>query len=546
MSIRLKLLLAFSVTVLLAAGVAGYGFLLISSANSLVVGLYDGPMMGVNYARSAQLDFAKARRAIEKAVVLHEPVTAAELASIDGSMKQLVADIGVVKGRIGSAPGFDQGLDKILPLAEDWYNNGMRYLRPPKGGVTELPLPDTVVSKGNAVGEALDLIAENAGAYGFNFRSDAEAAAAKSKTRLTVAGVAVMLAGLAMAFGIAASFSRPIYSAMALSEEIASGNFTAPISTNRRDEIGRLLVSLNKTRELLAGIVSGIMSAAHDVSNAAAEIVTSTTDLSQRTEEQAASLDQTSASMAMIAETVKKNADNAQQANRFAADTRKVADRGGAVVADTVKAMSRIEDSSHKISNIIGVIDEIARQTNLLALNAAVEAARAGEAGRGFAVVASEVRTLAQRSSQAAKDIKDLINTSSEQVQEGVALVNRAGTSLAEILDSIKKVTDIVSDIATASADQANSLQQINKALSQMDEATQQNSALVEENAATAKHLEHQSADMAERVALFKLPETTAAPAVEFAVTNPAHSQVRSRDRGRPREITRRTLEKAA
>ncbi len=344
MSIRLKLLLAFSVTVLLAAGVAGYGFLLISSANSLVVGLYDGPMMGVNYARSAQLDFARARRTIEKAVVLHEPVTAAELASIDGSMKQLVADIGVVKERIGSVPGFDRGLDKILPLAEDWYNNGMRYLKPPKGGVTELPLPEMVVSKGNAVGEALDLIAENAGAYGFNFRSDAEAAAAKSKMRLTVAGVAVMLAGLAMAFGIAASFSRPIYSAMALSEEIASGNFTAPISTNRRDEIGRLLVSLNKTRESLAGIVSGIMSAAHDVSNAAAEIVTSTTDLSQRTEEQAASLDETSASMAMIAETVKKNADNAQQANRFAADTRKVADRGGAVVADTVKAMSRIEE----------------------------------------------------------------------------------------------------------------------------------------------------------------------------------------------------------
>jgi methyl-accepting chemotaxis protein len=288
------------------------------------------------------------------------------------------------------------------------------------------------------------------------------------------------------------------------------------------------------------------MSAAHDVSNAAAEIVTSTTDLSQRTEEQAASLDQTSASMAMIAETVKKNADNAQQANRFAAETRKVADRGGAVVADTVKAMSRIEDSSHKISNIIGVIDEIARQTNLLALNAAVEAARAGEAGRGFAVVASEVRTLAQRSSQAAKDIKDLINTSSEQVQEGVTLVNRAGTSLTEILDSIKKVADIVSDIAAASADQASGLEQINKALSQMDEATQQNSALVEQNAATAKHLEHQSADMAERVALFKLPETTAAPAVESAVTNPADSQVRSHDRGRPREITRRALEKAA
>ena len=384
MSIRLKLLLAFSVTVLLAAGVAGYGFLLISSANSLVVRLYDGPMMGVNYARSAQPGFCKGEASDRESGGSARAGDGGGT-GVDRRFDETARRRHRRRERADrKRAGFDQGLDKILPLAEDWYNNGMRYLRPPKGGVTELPLPDTVVSKGNAVGEALDLIAENAGAYGFNFRSDAEAAAAKSKTRLTVAGVAVMLAGLAMAFGIAASFSRPIYSAMALSEEIASGNFTAPISTNRRDEIGRLLVSLNKTRESLAGIVSGIMSAAHDVSNAAAEIVTSTTDLSQRTEEQAASLDQTSASMAMIAETVKKNADNAQQANRFAADTRKVADRGGAVVADTVKAMSRIEDSSHKISNIIGVIDEIARQTNLLALNAAVEAARAGEAAEAL------------------------------------------------------------------------------------------------------------------------------------------------------------------
>ena len=187
--------------------------------------------------------------------------------------------------------------------------------------------------------------------------------------------------------------------------------------------------------------------------------------------------------MEEISATVKKNAENAQQANQFATGTREVADRGGEVVAQAVNAMSRIEESSRKISDIIGVIDEIARQTNLLALNAAVEAARAGEAGRGFAVVASEVRSLAQRSSQAAKDIKDLITNSSEQVQEGVELVNRAGTSLNEIVESIKRVAEIVSDIATASTEQSTGLEQVNKALTQMDEVTQQNSALVEENA---------------------------------------------------------------
>lgn len=521
MSIRYKLLLAFSVTVVLAAGVAGYGFRLISSTSSLVVQLYDGPMMGISYARSAQLDFAKARRAVENRIVLHEPATATDLKLIDESMKQLRSDIGVVRDRLGTATGLDQGIDKALPLAEAWYGAGMSYLKPPVGGLTKLPLPEAVIAKGDAVSEALDLIAENAAAYGFNFRSEAQATAAKSKRNLIIFGLAAIAAGLAMAFAMAASFSRPIRHAMAVSERIASGNFRVRISTKRRDEIGRLLVSLDQTRASLAQVVSGIKLAANDVSNAATEIVTSTTDLSQRTEEQAANLEKTTSSMGKIATAVKKNADSAQQAKQFAVNTRGVAGRGGEVVANAVTAMSRIEESSRKISNIIVVIDEIARQTNLLALNAAVEAARAGEAGRGFAVVAAEVRSLAQRSAQAAKDIKDLITSSSGQVQDGVDLVNRAGASLSEILESIEKVADIVSDIAMESMEQATGLEQISDALSQMDEVTQQNSALVEQNAATAKTLEHQSVDMAERVALFKLDESVPA-AAEAAIARHA------------------------
>jgi methyl-accepting chemotaxis protein len=219
--------------------------------------------------------------------------------------------------------------------------------------------------------------------------------------------------------------------------------------------------------------------------------------------------------MEVISTTVKKNAENAQQANRSAGETRTIAERGGQVVAHAVEAMAKIEESSRKISHIIGVIDEIARQTNLLALNAAVEAARAGEAGRGFAVVASEVRSLAQRSSQAAKDITDLITNSNSQVKDGVDLVNKAGTSLNDIVDSIKGVAKIVADIAAASSDQADGLEQINKALTQMDEATQQNSALVEENAATAKTLESQARVMDDRVAFFQIEPASAAPAAE-------------------------------
>ena len=264
-------------------------------------------------------------------------------------------------------------------------------------------------------------------------------------------------------------------------------------------EIAALCNGVNGLIETMGSVIKKIKGAAREVSNASAEISASTTDLSQRTEEQAASLEETSASMEEMAATVKKNAENAQQANQSASGTREVADRGGQVVAKAVDAMARIEESSRKISDIIGVIDEIARQTNLLALNAAVEAARAGDAGRGFAVVASEVRSLAQRSSQAAKDIKDLITNSNGQVKDGVELVNRAGTALTEIVNSIKKVAKLVSDIATASTEQSTGIEQINRALTQMDEVTQQNSALVEENAATAKTLEQQSTTMTRR-----------------------------------------------
>jgi methyl-accepting chemotaxis protein len=306
---------------------------------------------------------------------------------------------------------------------------------------------------------------------------------------------------------------------------LTRGDLTKRITADYEGMFGRLKADANAMADRLSATVSEIKASAREVTNAAAEISTSTTDLSQRTEEQAASLEETSASMEEMAATVKKNADNAQAANQSAAGTREVADRGGRVVADAVQAMARIEDSSRKISDIIGVIDEIARQTNLLALNAAVEAARAGDAGRGFAVVAAEVRTLAQRSSQAAKDIKDLITSSNGQVKEGVELVNRAGNSLTEIVQAINNVAQIVSDIATASIEQATGIEQVNRALTQMDEATQQNSALVEENAATAKTLETQAAAMSAQVAFFHLDEAdvkAAAPAVPAPVARVA------------------------
>jgi methyl-accepting chemotaxis protein len=300
---------------------------------------------------------------------------------------------------------------------------------------------------------------------------------------------------------------------------LSEGDLTFRLPDEFPASYGRIRDDFNAAIAGLHDTIAAITDATREVSNAATEISTSTTDLSQRTEEQAASLEQTSASMEQISATVKLNAENAQHANALTKSTWEVADRGGQVVSEAVGAMARIEESSRKISDIIGVIDEIARQTNLLALNAAVEAARAGEAGRGFAVVASEVRSLAQRSSQAAKDIKDLIVNSSGQVREGVDLVNRAGASLSEIVGSIKQVAGIVADIANASSEQAGGLDQISRAMHQMDQVTQQNSALVEENAATAKTLEAQQARLSERVEMFRIGVSSPAQPQEPAIS---------------------------
>ena len=290
--------------------------------------------------------------------------------------------------------------------------------------------------------------------------------------------------------------------------QLSEGDLTVRLNEGFTESTRQIRDDFNAAVARLLETIAAIVTATREVTNAAGEISTSTTDLAQRTEEQAASLEQTSAAMEAISGAAKKNAADAQHANRSAQDVCALAERSGHVVASTVQAMAKIDKSSGRIAEIIAVIDEIARQTNLLALNAAVEAARAGDAGRGFAVVASEVRSLAQRSAQAAKDITALITASGGEVQQGVQLVDQAGSMLSGIVASIKEVADLVGNIAAASSQQSNGIDQVNKALGQMDELTQRNSALVEQSAATARMLETQAHAMAAKAGAFQIGET--------------------------------------
>ena len=322
--------------------------------------------------------------------------------------------------------------------------------------------------------------------------------------QLVFAGLAVALA-VGLCWAVTRSITVPLDRAVRVAETVAKGDLSSRIGATSKDEIGQLLAALGRMNESLVGIVGQVRNASDSIATGSAQIATGNADLSQRTEEQASNLQQTAASMEQLTVTVKNNADTARQATQLASSAATVAAQGGDVVGQVVSTMQDISDSSKKIADIIGVIDGIAFQTNILALNAAVEAARAGEQGRGFAVVAAEVRSLAQRSAQAAKEIKSLIGESVGKVDAGTRLVDDAGRTMGDIVAQVQKVSDLIGEISSASLEQTSGIGQVSDAVTQLDQVTQQNAALVEESAAAAESLKHQAAALAQTVAVFKL-----------------------------------------
>lgn len=359
--------------------------------------------------------------------------------------------------------------------------------------------------------------------------------------------IGALIAGL-FGFMVILAIVRPMNEAIRVADAIAQGDLSNDITVTSNDEVGRMLTAMKAMNESLVDLVVNVMGSSASVAAGSGQIAAGNANLSQRTEEQASSLEETASSMEELTSTVKQNADNAGQANQLAMAARQQAEKGGSVVAQAVQAMSEINNASKRIADIIGVIDEIAFQTNLLALNAAVEAARAGEQGRGFAVVATEVRNLAGRSATAAKEIKELIKDSVEKVDDGSKLVTQSGHTLDEIVGAVKKVTDIVAEIAAASEEQSSGIEQVNKAVMQLDDMTQQNAALVEEASAASQAMSEQAGELktlmerftVKKEAMSRITSTAAQSSAAMTVASATRSPDKTGFKGPDRRLATR------
>jgi methyl-accepting chemotaxis protein len=528
MKVGTRLIAGFLVLSLLGAIVAAIGIVNMSRINDRTSDLYQKELLGISYVKEANINLIYIARGLRNVL----------LAASDKDRQNATAAVDTARTQLRS------NLDKARPLF--YSDKGKQMFSEVDAGVRDY---EALVTQ--AMKRALaDPLQENRASVDYLFgtvapvanivdvrltdltklkEQNAETAAASaaaeyhsSRTLMVLLVLGSAAAGIGLGILITRNLTRqlggePAY-AGAIASAIAAGDLTVAVDLRQGDKTS-MLFAMKAMRDSLADIVGQVRSGTDTIASASSQIASGNLDLSSRTEEQASSLEETASSMEELTSTVKQNADNARQANQLASSASEVAERGGAVVSQVVDTMASINESSKKIVDIIGVIDSIAFQTNILALNAAVEAARAGEQGRGFAVVASEVRTLAQRSAAAAKEIKGLIGDSVSKVAK---LVDHAGATMEEIVASVRNVTDIMSEITAASQEQTAGIEQINVAISQMDQVTQQNASLVEEAAAAAESMQEQAAKLARVVAVFRLDAAAAAPAAAARPLAPA------------------------
>jgi len=517
--VRLGLLGAFFMLALLTVGYQGWSAISsIKANNAQSMQRSVALTQAVDTARSAQVEFKIQVQEWKNILIRgHDPAQLEKYtAAFTKSSQATNAELKKLSGLFGKLNVQTNLDDEAIKMHEDL---GKNYLAALKQFDTANPESYKIVDKAvsgmdrpptKKIDEIVEFI------DGLSKKNVTEAAAAADATTrsatitLLIVLVVTTVVGAAIVWWIVQGITRPLDQAIDIAKTVAAGDLSRDVEVKTRDEVGELLGALKQMSGNLSDIVSRVRVGTETIASASSEVATGSMDLSTRTEQQASSLEETASSMTELTSTVRQNNENATQARKLADEASNVAVRGGATVSEVVQTMGAINESSRKIVDIIGVIDGIAFQTNILALNAAVEAARAGEQGRGFAVVAGEVRNLAHRSAAAAKEIKELISNSVERVEQGSRLVGEAGVTMEEVVNSVRRVTSIIGEIAVATGEQREGIEQISDAITQMDSVTQQNAALVEEAAAAAEALQQQAASLTEAVSVFRLRETGA------------------------------------
>ncbi|HTD06641.1 methyl-accepting chemotaxis protein [Undibacterium sp.] len=513
LKVSTKLIGGFLIVAAIGASIGIQGILKAGEINNMATIMYERETIGLRYISDANAQMIAAARAIRSAILAStEEARANSLkdmeqrlentrSGLDKSEKVFVTQDGKAKLAAAGAAlqAYSASIKEVANLLKD------EPLGEVRGATSKLAEVRHFTEKAE---ELMGKLVEQKQANADRLNIETDRIYVQIIVLLTSLTVGGVLVGIAIGILISRNITRQLGGEPAdvanIAGTIAAGDLTGHIDTSRA-RAGSIVDAMHGMQESLRTMVGTVRASSDGIAASSSQIAAGNIDLSSRTEEQASSLEETAASMEELTSTVKQNADNARQANAMAVTASNVAVKGGEVVLQVVETMGSINDSAKKIVDIIGVIDGIAFQTNILALNAAVEAARAGEQGRGFAVVATEVRTLAQRSAAAAKEIKALIDDSVEKVDIGTRLVDQAGATMKEIVESVKRVTDTVNEITAASQEQSTGIEQVNQAISQMDEVTQQNSALVEEAAAAAESLRSQAGNLAQVVSVFKL-----------------------------------------